>query len=119
MLFRMDMKDNNQLLYGGAFYDVEALTKDKPVYIKSVVYNSKKKTTAVVWSDFTTTTAKCSEEDTYNEDLGLTIAVMRKVCGKEFVRKLFRDWAVDLSKSESGVEIRTLKEVRKEYKENN
>lgn len=118
MTICFNVKDENEMQFGGAYYSASDLVNDKPTYIKSVVYNKKKSTTAVVWSDGTTTKATCSEYDTYNPEQGLLVAVMRKMCGREFVRKLLYDWEVtdDIISANDGVKVRTLKDVRRDNK---
>lgn len=116
MTICFDVKDEKEMRFGGAYYSASDLVKDKPTYIKSVVYNKKKSTTAVIWSDGTATKAVCNEHDTYNPEQGLLVAVMRKMCGREFVNKLLFDWSVsdDVISASDGVKVRTIKDVRKE-----
>ena len=92
MTICFDVKDEKEMRFGGAYYSASDLVEDKPTYIKSVVYNKKKSTTAVIWSDGTATKAVCNEHDTYNPEQGLLVAVMRKMCVREFVNKLLSDW---------------------------
>ena len=116
MTICFDVKDEKEMRFGGAYYSASDLVEDKPTYIKSVVYNKKKSTTAVIWSDGTATKAVCNEHDTYNPEQGLLVAVMRKMCGREFVNKLLSDWSVsdDVISASDGVKVRTIKDVRKE-----
>ena len=116
MTICFDVKDEKEMRFGGAYYSASDLVEDKPTYIKSVVYNKKKSTTAVIWSDGTATKAVCNEHDTYNPEQGLLVAVMRKMCGRWFVNKLLSDWSVsdDVISANDGVKVRTIKDVRKE-----
>ena len=91
--------------FGGAFYNED----DKLVYIERVIY--KDPATIVFWSDGTKTTSKCDERDTYNEEMGLAVAVMKKLVSSEFTVKLLEDWAP------TGFNVVTLSDVRKKYKD--
>lgn len=95
--------------FGGAFYQ-----SDKLVYITKVIYNEP--ATIVFWSDGSKTISKCNTGDIYNKEMGLTIAVLKKLQGNDFVKKLYSDWFVDTDKNK-GVTI-SLSDVRKSHKEN-
>ena len=96
-------------IFGGAFYN----EYNELVYIKKVVYNKEKRTVAVVWSDDTTTTSKCVEGDTWNKDVGLLLATMKKVTNSEFTAQLMMDWSTE---EDNDVVVRTIKEVRQLHK---
>lgn len=103
-------------IYGGAYYDEDG----DLIYIKKVIYN--KPVIIIMWSDGTKTRSTCSKEDIWNPELGLSLGVLKKTMGQEFVNKLFRDWAVeastfDMMEGESPVKVLTLKEVRKNAKD--
>ena len=103
-------------IYGGAYYDEDG----ELIYIKKVIYS--KPAVIIMWSDGTKTRSTCSKEDVWNPELGLSLGVLKKTMGQEFVNKLFRDWAVeasafDMMEGESSVKILTLKEVRKNAKD--
>lgn len=55
----------------GAFGDVT---------ITKVMFN--KPATIVFWSDGTKTLTKCHEGDTYSREAGLSICILKKLCGK-------------------------------------
>lgn len=103
-------------IYGGAYYDEDG----ELIYIKKVIYS--KPAVIIMWSDGTKTRSTCSKEDVWNPELGLSLGVLKKTMGQEFVNKLFRDWAVeastfDMMEGESPVKVITLKEVRKNAKD--
>lgn len=91
--------------FGGAFYNENG----EMVYIKKVIYNNP--ATVVMWSDNTKTSSVCKEGDTYNPEMGLTLAVLKKVTSSDFAVKTLNDWI-----PREGQNIRSLKDVRKEYK---
>ncbi len=91
--------------FGGCFFDEWG----DFVYIKEVIYNAP--VTVVLWSDGTKSMSRCSKDDTYNKELGLTIAVMKRTFGKEFLNMLFADWL-----STDNVKKVSLVDVRKAHK---
>lgn len=104
--------------FGGAFYDYD----NNLIYIEKVIYN--KPAVIVVWSDGTKTRSTCDKEDIWNPELGLMLCVMKKVMGQDFTSKLYRDWAIqidssDIVNNESTAKTITLKDVRRNLKENN
>lgn len=109
-------KEYKEPIYGGAYYDEDG----ELIYIKKVIYN--KPAVIIMWSDGTKTRSTCAKEDVWNPELGLSLGVLKKTMGQEFVNKLFRDWAVeastfDMMEGESSVKVLTLKEVRKNAKD--
>ncbi len=60
--------------------------------ITKVIFNDP--ATIVFWSDGTKTVVKCSEDDEYNMETGLAMAVCKKLCGHEYHR-IFRKWIPD------------------------
>lgn len=109
-------KEYKEPIYGGAYYDEDG----ELIYIKKVIYN--KPAVIIMWSDGTKTRSTCAKEDVWNPELGLSLGVLKKTMGQEFVNKLFRDWAVeastfDMMEGESPVKVVTLKEVRKNAKD--
>ncbi len=91
-------------MFGGAFYD----KYDNLIYINRVIYNQPY--TIVLWSDGSKTIAKCREDDTYNKEFGLSIAVMKKVCGSMFVKRLYEDWLPN-----GDIKVINLSDVRKAH----
>lgn len=109
-------KEYKEPIYGGAYYDEDG----ELIYIKKVIYS--KPAVIIMWSDGTKTRSTCAKEDVWNPELGLSLGVLKKTMGQEFVNKLFRDWAVeastfDMMEGESPVKVVTLKEVRKNAKD--
>ena len=105
-------------IFGGAFYNED----DILIYIEKVIYNNPN--VIVLWSDGTKTRSTCDKEDFWNPELGLTLSVMKKVMGQNFVSKLFRDWTVESSvfelipnNGEKTAKVITLKDVRRNSKD--
>lgn len=94
--------------FGGAFYDEHC----NFIYIEKVVYDKKKGTVAVIWNDGVCTKSTCDVRDTWNAELGLVLAVMKRMSSQEFVKNLLLDWSVP--GFDSG--IRSLKDVRRDKK---
>ena len=105
-------------IFGGAYY---CPCCGDLIYIKKVIYN--KPAVIVIWSDNTKTRSTCDKDDIWNPELGLMLCVMKKMQGQEFVSKLFRDWAIEVSGSELATEEKpipktiTLKDVRRNLKD--
>ena len=94
--------------FGGAFYNIDG----EFVYIDRVVYNKDKGTVAVVWNDGGTTKATCDARDVWNPELGLALAVMKKLTTQEFVKTLLNDWVIEGATNQ----VRTLRDVRRDSK---
>ena len=77
--------------------------------IKDVKYNDP--ATIVPWSDGTKTTSKCDYRDKYNPEMGLILAVMKKIIDGKYVADLLHDWA-----PEEGQKRVALADVRKKYR---
>ena len=90
--------------YGGAFYDGLEL-----IYIKEIIYSNP--ATVVFWSDGTKTVAKCHKDDTYNSNLGVAVAVLKKIAGSKFASKLLEDWG-----EPEGKPRKTMTDVRKKHR---
>lgn len=95
-------------LFGGAYYDEYG----DFIYIERVIYSAPK--TTVVWNDGTKTSSTCGEHDTYNPEMGLALAVLKKIVSSEFVVKTLHDWAPVDSKTTHMT--KTLKDVRRDHK---
>lgn len=81
-------------------------------YIKEVIYSDP--ATIVFWSDGTKTVCKCKSPDTYSEEIGLALCILKKLYGATNLKKLFEDWIpVQTSLFEQRV---TLKDVIKNNK---
>lgn len=79
------------------------------IYIKQVIYNDP--ATIVFWSDGTKTTSKRDCRDEYNPEMGLILAVMKKLVDGKYVANLLHDWA-----PAEGQNRVTLADVRKKYR---
>lgn len=94
--------------FGGAFYTEFG----EFLYIERVIYNKAKRTVAVLWNDGVCTKATCDEKDEWNPELGLVLAVMKKMSSNDFVQSLLKDWAVQGAENV----VRSLKDVRRDQK---
>ena len=101
-----EVKDKSKNHFSGFFK--KGLTKDN-YYITSVIYSDP--ATIVFWNDGTKTVCKCSENDTYSPEAGLTMCVLKKLIGASSVREMFSDWVV------YGDGTVTVKDVRKKHKD--
>ena len=88
-----DVVEYREPQFGGAYYDEDG----EFVYIEKVIYS--KPAVIVFW----------------NPEMGLMLAVMKKITGQEFVNKLFADWLVEMEKGKKATTV-TLKDVRKRHK---
>lgn len=96
-------------------YNFPGVIKDKNgniVYIKKVIYNNP--ATIVFWSDKTKTTCKAIENDTYNEEAGLSICILKKILGTDEVVSILNYW-IDEQTSLSTKTV-DLKQVMKKCK---
>ena len=71
-------------------YKLSGYISTKDVYIREVIYSNP--ATIVVWSDGTKTISKCTENDNYNEEFGLTLCILKKVLGATAVKNILVDW---------------------------
>lgn len=81
------------------------------IYIKKVIYNNP--ATIIVWSDGTKTLSKCHQNDSYNPEMGLLIAYLKKIKPECKIFNLLNEWA-----PVEGKNIVTLTDVRKKDREN-
>lgn len=93
--------------FGGAFF-----IDGKYVYIKNVIVN--KPAVVVFWSDDTKTKAVCDEQDIWNPNFGLMIAVMKKLIKSGNTCKLIEDWGFN---SQVTSEQKSLKDLRQKEKQ--
>lgn len=91
-------------LFGGMLADEYG----NSLYIKEVIYNDP--ATIVFWSDGTKTTSKCQKGDIYSPEVGLILAVLKKITSGDFVATLLEDWVPE------GKTRVTLKDVRKKHR---
>lgn len=90
------------------------------VHIRKVLTNAP--ATVIFWSDGTKTVSRCSEEDTFNPEMGFTLCVLKKLMGTQNVKTLLKQWCPhDLCSitDENYVFHKnvTLADVRRKYKE--
>ena len=94
----------------------ESMILSDVVKIRKVVYDNPN--TVVVWDDDTVTKCQCSEYDKYDEEKGLLICILKKICGSQEVIDVFNSWVPApsiISELEGRKEV-TLKDVRKKIK---
>jgi len=106
------MKENVKI---SGFFDPVNVLKNlhyKGVYIKQVIYNNP--ATIVFWSDDSKTVCVVNDEDaysdTYSREAGLSICILKKLCGATRVYDIFHDWINEDS------DIVEVKDVRKKNK---
>lgn len=92
--------------FGGAYYDDKGAFN----YIEKVIYNDPE--TIVLWNDGTKTSSRCDERDKFNPEMGLTLAVLKKITSSDFVIRTLEDWAPNKNQKE-----KTLRDVRREHKD--
>lgn len=104
IMLQSKKRDNS---FGSYFQDEDG----KEFYLKEVIYNDP----AVIcfWSDGVKTVAKCSEEDCFSPETGLTIAVLKRLIGNKFFSRLIQNWAPE--EYDGHVTKITLKDVLKAH----
>lgn len=70
----------------------------------------------IVWSDHTKTIAKCRAGDSYNQELGFTLCLLRKLITNKKLRETMEDWLPEGQINLFGEYTVTLSEVRKKHK---
>lgn len=76
--------------------------------IKSILFNEKKKVTTVIWNDDTKTMAKCTDDDDYDEEIGVAICIAKKYYGnnQNQMRKEINKFKTRQKKHEDAVQKR-------------
>ena len=76
-----------------------------PLEIKNVYFNDP--VTVVMWNDGTKTVVRCSENDFYDPEKGLAMAIVKKAYGNDSkFHKIFKKWIPDEDAAEtSGIDI--------------
>ena len=70
-----------------------------PLEIKNVYFNDP--VTVVMWNDGTKTIVRCSENDFYDPEKGLAMAIVKKAYGNDSkFHKIFKKWLPDEDDSE-------------------
>ena len=85
-------------LFGFENYHIDAINRItfnlKEPEIKKAIFN--KPATIVYWQDGTKTVVKCQDNDTYDKEKGLAIAVMKKIYGnKGNYNEVLKKWIKD------------------------
>ena len=76
-----------------------------PLEIKNVYFNYP--ATVVIWNDGTKTIVRCSENDFYDPEKGLAMAIVKKVYGNDnSFHKAFKKWIPEEDEAEKGVNLR-------------
>ena len=76
-----------------------------PLEIKNVYFNYP--VTVVIWNDGTKTLVRCSENDFYDPEKGLAMAIVKKAYGNDNkFRKVFKKWIPDEDDTEKRVNLR-------------
>lgn len=71
-----------------------------PLEIKNVYFNDP--VTVVMWNDGTKTIVRCSENDVYDPEKGLAMAIVKKTYGNDNkFHKIFKKWLPDESYAET------------------
>ena len=97
--------------------DISYIDKNSNIiqtYIKKVVYSNP--ATIVFWADDTKTISKCSKGDKYCPEIGLSLCILKKMCGPSDVKKTLQTWipiSCEVCK-EGTTFVQTLKDVRKQ-----
>lgn len=79
------IKNSKQYVFGGGW-----TVNGRPLYITRVLYSGP--ATIVFWNDGTKTVSKCAPGDVYNAELGLSVAIMKRIVGADSLAKTFEDW---------------------------
>lgn len=77
--------------YNGFYKDTDSIKPKHPIScitIKKVIFNGP--ATIVFWSDGIKTTVKCTEDDIYDQEKGLAMAICKRVLGDNF-KKTFKE----------------------------
>lgn len=69
----------------GVMYALRCL----PTTIEKVIFNNP--ATIVIWSDGTKTIVKCSEDDVFDPEKGLAMAICKNLLGDQF-KNTFKEW---------------------------
>lgn len=68
--------------------------RKEPIYIENVVFNYP--ATIVFWSDHTKSVVKCQDDEVYDPEKGLAMAIVKKLTGnKGSYYNIFKSWVPD------------------------
>lgn len=84
------------------FDEITSASKPKEYFIEDVIFNDP--CTIVFWSDGTKTTVKCGENDTFDKEKGLAMAIIKKIVGnnKGAYNEIFKEYCLEKEKLEEG-----------------
>lgn len=85
----------------------EAMSTPVVPEIERVIFNGP--ATIVFWNDNTKTIVKCMEGEEFDEEKGIAMAFMKKMCGKGYMNKIRRHIPVKLSIEE----VKNVKSVKR------
>ena len=83
----------------------------KEVYIYKIIYSNP--ATIVFWSDNTKTISKCHPDDKYSKELGVYVAIMKKIYSSTEYKDFVDSW-INTDSNRVG-----LNDVRRKLKKNN
>lgn len=79
--------------------------KCDPLTIKNVYFNDP--VTVVIWNDGTKTIVRCSENDFYDPEKGLAMAIIKKIYGNDnSFHKIFKKWIPDEDRIEDEIKLK-------------
>lgn len=77
-----------------------------PLEIKNVYFNDP--VTVVMWNDGTKTIVRCSENDFYDPEKGLAMAIVKKAYGNDSkFHKVFKKWIPEEDEAQKGANLRS------------
>lgn len=77
-----------------------------PLEIKNVYFNDP--VTVVMWNDGTKTIVRCSENDFYDPEKGLAMAIVKKAYGNDNkFHKVFKKWIPEEDEAQKGANLRS------------
>lgn len=87
------------ITYEPTYHIDETVIAVNPLEIKNVYFNDP--VTVVMWNDGTKTIVRCSENDFYDPEKGLAMAIVKKAYGNDNkFHKIFKKWLPDEDDSE-------------------
>lgn len=101
-------KEDDLLAIGGETKKKEDSTMFKcdPLTIKNVYFNDP--VTVVMWNDGTKTIVRCSENDFYDPEKGLAMAIVKKAYGNDNkFHKVFKKWIPEEDEAQKGANLRS------------
>ena len=84
------------------------------VYIKEIIFRNP--ATIIIWSDGKKTVAVANGNDVYNPEAGVVLCILKRTLGPTATRDMLKAWVPEGDYTKPVV--RTLKDVRKDAKEN-